>query len=158
MRRKDRERDRAFALEVIDSCEYGVAALSAEEDGAPYCIPLSLVREGDVLYFHCALEGRKLDLLRRDPRVCVTFVGSNVASEDDFTTYFRSACVTGTAFEITDEQEKIHALRVLCQRLTPGIMSRFDEAISRSLGRTGVWGIRMEEVTGKEKKRPGASA
>ena len=63
MRRKDRERDRAFAYEVIDRCEYGVAALGGAED-SPYCVPLSLVRLGDVLYFHCALEGTKLDRLR----------------------------------------------------------------------------------------------
>lgn len=155
MRRKDRERDRGFALEVIDSCEYGVAAMTDQENGMPYCIPLSMVRDGEVLYFHCALEGRKLELLRRNSRVCVSFVGSNVASEDDFTTYFRSACVKGTAFEVLDEQEKIHALRVLSQRLTPGAMPGFEEEISRYLGVTGVWGIRMEEVTGKEKKRPG---
>ena len=152
MRRKDKERDRGFALEVIDSCEYGVVAMAGEEDGAPYCIPLSLVRDGEVLYFHCALEGHKLDLLRRDPRVSITFVGSARVAEDAFDAYFRSACVIGTAFEVTEDQEKIHALRVICQRLTPGIMSRFDGAINRSLGRTGVWGIRMEEIVGKEEK------
>ena len=30
MRRKDRERDRQFALEVIDRCEYGTAAFAGE--------------------------------------------------------------------------------------------------------------------------------
>ena len=65
MRRKDRERDRAFAYDVIDRCEYGVAAM-AGEGGAPYCVPLSLVRLGDALYFHCALEGTKLDCLSSD--------------------------------------------------------------------------------------------
>lgn len=30
MRRKDRERDRAFAYDVIDRCEYGVAAMAGE--------------------------------------------------------------------------------------------------------------------------------
>ena len=68
MRRSDRARDRSFAFDVIDRCGHGVAALSTGGEG-PYCIPLSLVRVGDDLFFHCALEGRKLDLLRRDPRV-----------------------------------------------------------------------------------------
>ena len=43
MRRKDRERDKAFAYDVIDHCEYGVAALAGGEEG-PYCVPLSMVR------------------------------------------------------------------------------------------------------------------
>ena len=154
MRRKDRERDRAFACRVIDRCQYGVAAMTGE-GGTPYCIPLSLVRVGDVLYFHCALEGTKLELLAKHPQVCVSFVASNQAAEDKFTTYYQSANVTGTASEVTDEGEKILALRALCEKLTPANMSgdNFDRAIAKSLSRTGVWRIRIEEVTGKEKRR-----
>lgn len=154
MRRNDRERDQAFAYEVIDRCAYGVAAL-AGEDGVPYCIPLSLARVEDKLYFHCALEGTKLDLLRKNPRVCISFVASNQAAEDKFTTYFQSANVTGTASEVTGDGEKIQALRALCEKLTPSNMvgDNFDRAIAKSLPRTGVWRIQMEEVTGKEKPR-----
>ncbi len=154
MRRADRERDRAFAYEVIDRCEYGVAAF-ATGSGGPYCIPLSLVRVGDELFFHCALEGRKLELLRADPRVCVSFVCDTkptyVADKNNYTTYFKSAVVTGTAFEVTDAARKTAALRALCEKLLGGHMDAFDRAVERSLGVTGVWGIRMETVTGKEK-------
>lgn len=151
MRRTDRERDRVFALEVIDQCEYGVAAFSTGTD-QPYCIPLSLVRVGDELYFHCAMEGRKLDLMRANPKVCVSFVSSNVAARDKFTTYFKSAVVEGTAYEVKEDSVKVEALRALCQKLTPSNMEHFDRAIEKSLGRTGVWGIHIEQVTGKEKK------
>lgn len=156
MRRKDRERDRAFAYAVIDRCEYGVAAFSTGEE-VPYCIPLSLVRVGDELYFHCALEGRKLDLLRADPHVCVTFVTgaqpAYQAEENNYTTFFQSAVVAGTAFEVTDPAQKTAALRALCEKLLPGDMAGFDRAAARSLAATAVWGIRMEEAVGKEKAR-----
>ena len=76
MRRSDREQSLEFALELIDRCKHGTVAF-ATEDGAPYCIPLSLVRAGDKLYFHCAKQGHKTDLLHRDGRVCVTFVGAD---------------------------------------------------------------------------------
>ncbi len=154
MRRSDRERDRAFAYAVIDRCEYGVAAF-ATGSGEPYCIPLSLVRVDDELFFHCALEGRKLELLRADPRVCVSFVCDTkptyVADKNNYTTYFKSAVVTGTAFAVTDPARKAAALRALCEKLLPGHMDGFDRAVERSLGVTGVWAIRMETVTGKEK-------
>lgn len=156
MRRTDRERGQAFAYEVIDCCEYGVMALSAGEDG-PYCVPLSLVRQGDTLYFHCALQGRKLDLLRRDPRVCVSFVTDTepayIANELNYTTYYRSAVVTGSAFEVTDPAQKTEALRVLCQKLLPHHMAGFDKAAGRSLSVTGVWGIHIDQAIGKEKPR-----
>ena len=73
MRRSDRQRDLSFSLALIDRCSHGVAAISTGED-TPYCLPLSLVRIGNSLYFHCAHEGRKADLLRANPRVCVTFL------------------------------------------------------------------------------------
>lgn len=153
MRRSDRERDRSFALQVIDDCEYGTVAFSGE---SPYCVPLSLARAGDTLYFHCAFEGKKLEYLRKNPAVFVSFVSSNVAATDEFTTFFKSAMVAGQAYEVTKTDEKIQALRLLCEKLTPEHMEQFDRAIERSLVRTGVWAITMEEITGKEKaRRPG---
>ena len=153
MRRTDRERDRAFAYDVIDRCAYGVAAMT--DGDRPYCVPLSLVRVGDVLYFHCALEGTKLDLLRKNPQVCLSFVAENQAAEDKFTTYFQSASVTGEAAEVTEDQEKILALRALCEKLTPANMTgdNFQRAVAKSLSRTGVWRIAIREAAGKEKSR-----
>jgi nitroimidazol reductase NimA-like FMN-containing flavoprotein (pyridoxamine 5'-phosphate oxidase superfamily) len=44
-------------------------------NGTPYVIPLNYgYTEGKIL-FHCALKGKKLDLLRTNPQVCFT-VGS----------------------------------------------------------------------------------
>ena len=151
MRRKDRQRDRQFGLDVIDRCEYGTVAI---QGGEPYCLPLSLVRVGEDLYFHCALEGKKLDLLRAHSTVWVSFVGENTAAKDDFTTYFTSAMVKGTACEVTDEAEKVLALRALCEKLTPFCMAEFDDAVARSLPVTGIWKIRMDQISAKEKAVP----
>lgn len=155
MRRSDREQDRAFALELIDRCTHGVAAISTGED-TPYCLPLSLARVGDCLYFHCAKAGRKVELLRKNPRVCVTFVGGDVPAYVDsgsyYTTYFQSAIVTGTAAEVTQDEEKITALRAICEKMTPGQMGAgFDRAIEKSLAVTGVWRIDMDQITAKAK-------
>lgn len=159
MRRKDRERGPEFSLPLIDRCSHGVIALTTGED-TPYCIPISLVRVGSALYFHCAREGRQVDLLRRCPRVCITFVGEDdpaLEANGNYTTYFQSAVVTGTAAEVTEETEKVEALRALCQKLLPEHMSgdTFDRAIARSLAVTSVWRIDMDQITGKQKaKKP----
>lgn len=158
MRRSDRERGREFAYAVIDQCQYGVMSITTGEE-TPYCIPLSLARVGDDLFFHCALQGRKLDLLRRCPQVCVCFVtgvqADYIARENNYTTYFRSALATGTAFEVTDPAQKAEALRALCEKLLPGYMEGFDAAVARSLSVTGVWGVHMDQAVGKEKARKG---
>lgn len=154
MRRTDRERDTAFAYDVIDRCEYGVAAFSVDGD-TPYCIPLSLVRVGDELFFHCAKQGSKIVLLSKNQNVCVSFVTNTqpvyVEKSNSYTTYYQSAVIKGTAFEVTDPQKKTDALFALCKKLTSNDMDGFERAIERSLNATGVWGIHMSEVTGKEK-------
>lgn len=153
MRRNDRAQDRDFSLALIDHCTHGVMAIATGEP-LPYCLPLSFVRVGDDLYFHCAREGRKVDLLRRFPQVCITFVGEDrptFISPAMYTTYFQSAIVTGTASQVDNPQEKISALRALCQRLTPDHMEGFEAAIEKSLSVTSVWKIHMEDISGKKK-------
>lgn len=154
MRRKDRAQSREFSLELIDRCTHGVMAISTGEE-TPYCLPLSFVRVDDCLYFHCAREGRKLDLLARNPKVCVTFIGDDrpFYARPEYSTYFQSAIVTGTASEVTDPQEKWDALKALCAKMTPGDMDsgKFEEAMKMSLTVTAVWRIDLEEVSGKAK-------
>ena len=153
-RRVDRRRDRPCAYGGIDRGDYGVAAFSVEGD-TPYCIPLSLVRVGDELFFHCAKQGSKLALLSRNPNVCVSFVSNTqpvyLEKSNSYTTADHRAVVKGHAAEVTDPQPKTAGRFARCTPLTPHDMDGFERAIERSLGITGVWGIHMSEVTGKEK-------
>ena len=153
MRRNDRAQNRDFSVSLIDRCTHGIMALSTGEP-VPYCLPLSFVRVGDDLYFHCAHQGRKTDLLRRFPQVCVTFVGDDrpaFVPPAMYTTYFQSVIVPGTASEVKDSAEKVEALRALCQKVTPKHMDGFEPAIQNSLAATAIWKIHMEEISGKAK-------
>lgn len=151
MRRKERQMPEAFAWEVVDKCEYAFLAMTAE-DGSPYGLPVTIVREGRAVYFHSALAGRKVSCLRQSPRVCLSCVGDTRVPPGKFTTLFESAVAFGTAEEVTEDAEKIHALRLLCLRHTPDNMEKFDSAVQASLGRTGIWRITVEEITGKAKR------
>lgn len=62
----------------------------------------SLVRTDDkTFYFHCALEGKKLDILQKNPRVCLSAVTKckpTVGPKNgSFTLEFKSAIAFGTA-------------------------------------------------------------
>lgn len=151
MRRKDREQTRDFGLNLIDRCEYGVMAM-VDGEGGPYAVPLNLVRDGDRLYFHCALSGKKTDALRKNPAVCVSFAGGVKPVPGKFTTLYQSATVFGRAAEVCGREEKIYALRLLCEKLAASNMENFDSAIERSLDRTAVWRVDIEDITAKEKK------
>ena len=151
VRRKDREQDENFALMVADKCEYAIMSMVLE-DGSPYCIPLSIARDGDFIYFHCAYEGQKIDALKSHPSVCLSCVGDTRRAEDEFTTEYESAVIFGTAQRVEEEKEKIHALRLICERHTPKNMKNFDKAIGTSLNRTDIWRISIRHITGKAKK------
>ena len=74
MRKASREMDAAFALEVLDKAPY-VTVSMIKSDGSPYGLPLSLVRTDEkTFYFHCALEGDKLDCIRHCPTVFLSAV------------------------------------------------------------------------------------
>lgn len=151
MRRVDREMPEDFALMVLDTCEWAVLSM-IDLEGAPYCIPVNIVREGKILYFHSAKQGLKTDCLRRSPQVCLTAVGETFRPKDRFTIEFESVVVRGTVSEVLTDDEKIGALRLLCTRYTPDNMAFFDAAVSRSLFRTAVWKISITDISGKRKK------
>ena len=148
MKRKDRELTREQALEIVDRCIYGVVSAVTPE-GIPYAVPVDLVRDGDRLYFHCAHTGLKTDCLRHEPRVCVTFVDSRAEiDQPGLTTLYASAIVNADASEITDKEEKIRALHLLCQRFAPE-HPRSSGDFSECLSITAVWQLQIKEITGK---------
>ncbi|MDR2808484.1 MAG: pyridoxamine 5'-phosphate oxidase family protein [Spirochaetaceae bacterium] len=150
MRRRDREISRQEAEAVIDSCDFATLA-TVNPDGTPYCVPLSITRDGQWLYFHCAAEGKKLDNIRYKNKVSISFVSAVAIPKDDFTCNYRSAIVAGTAEELTIPSEKIAALKCICERFTKENMAHFDEAIAKSLSITSVWKVRIDSITGKAK-------
>ena len=110
----------AFALEVLDKAPYVTVSMT-RPDGAPYGLPLSLARTDEkTFYFHCALEGDKLDCIRHCPTVflsAVTKCAPTVGPKDgSFTLQYKSATAVGKAEIVTDREEKIAALRAICQR------------------------------------------
>lgn len=152
MRRKDCQRDAAFAWDVLEKADYATLSLIGT-DGAPYAVPISPVadRENGVLYFHCASAGEKLSALKGDERVCLTAVGSMSVVPFEFTVHYASAAVHGRAEVVTDEGERVKAMLLLCQHYDPKGMGRFDESMSRYFKATTVVKIIPEELVGKEK-------
>ena len=149
--------DAAFALEVQDKAPY-VTVSFTRPDGTPYGVPLSLARtDGQTFYFHGALGGDKIDCIAANPTVAlsaVTRCTPTVGPKDgSFTLQYKSAMAVGKAEIVTDEAEKIEALRAICLRFLPQHMDAFNDAIARSLKRTAVVKITLTAPpTGKRKQ------
>lgn len=156
MRKSQRRQHAGWALEVFDKAPY-VTLSMVRPDSTPYGLPISLVRSGDdTFYFHCAAEGEKLDCLKANPIVSLSAVSRCTPKfeeeKNNFTEYYNSAIALGIAEIVDDDDEKIKALRLLCQRFLPKYMNHFDEAIARSLSITTVVRITLTEPpVGKSK-------
>jgi nitroimidazol reductase NimA-like FMN-containing flavoprotein (pyridoxamine 5'-phosphate oxidase superfamily) len=148
MRRKDREITADEALAVADKCVYAVLS-TVSDDLSPYGIPVSIAREGETIYFHGALEGHKTDNLRRENRACLVCVGDVREPPDQFTVVYESAVVFGTAHEVTGDEEKLRALRLICERHTPSHMAAFEKEAAEGLKRTAVWSVHIDGISGK---------
>ena len=63
MRRKDKERDAAFAWQVMAEAPYATLSL-VDGEGRPYAVPVSQAAwpEGECIYFHCAIGGKKYEI------------------------------------------------------------------------------------------------
>lgn len=149
MRKSDRQKSAEWALEVFDRAPYVTVSMT-RPDGTPYGLPLSLVRrDSETFYFHCAADGEKLDCLGVNPVVSLSAVSKCTPryeeERNNFTEYYHSAVALGEASIVSDDDEKIMALRLLCERFLPKYMDHFDEAVARSLNRTTVVRIRLLE-------------
>src|SRR3954471_16414750 len=92
---------RAAIVGRIACCGHG-----ATGDGRPYLVPLAYGYDGDAIYAHSG-PGRKLDLMRAEPRV--TFEVDEAKAADRW----RSVIAEGTFEEIDDPYERTAALAVI---------------------------------------------
>lgn len=141
--------DATWALEVMDKAPYITVSMT-DTNGTPYSVPLSLARTDDkTFYFHCATEGKKLDILKTNPHVCLSAVSKckpTVGPKDgSFTLEFKSAIAFGKAENVIDDKEKQEALRAICQRFLPKHMDNFEAALERSMSRTAIVRITLTE-------------
>lgn len=146
-----------WALEVLKRAPF-ITVSFTRADGTAYGLPMSMACTDDrTWYFHCALEGEKLDAIRVHPEVCLSAVTKcqpTVGPRDgSFTLQYQSAVAFGHAELVTTDEEKIVGLRAISQRFLPQHMDAFDASIARSLGRTAVVCVTLSALpTGKRKQ------
>ena len=85
----------------------------------PYVLAFNFGYEDQTIWLHCAHEGKKLDILKRNPNVCVEFDTDHkmfARNEDVACSWrqaYRSVIVEGQAVFVNDYEEKIKGLNIL---------------------------------------------
>ena len=156
MRRKDREitdiQDILGIVKRNTTCNIAMV-----DNGMPYVVPMSygFSYENDklTLYFHSAKDGRKIDVLRRNPNVSFSIcVEKNIVIDDEQPCrsgrFYESVIGFGHVEFIEDIPEKCKALTHLMQRQSNGKHFEFNEQAANSVC---VFKILVDEFTGKRK-------
>lgn len=93
-----------------------VGRLGCHADGKTYVVPVSYAYDGKYIYVR-TFEGLKISMMRKNPNVCF-----QVDSLEDWADW-KSVIAWGTFEELTDEEERKEGLKVLINRILPGITS-----------------------------------
>ncbi len=148
IRRKDRQnKDKALQEAIIKVAR--VAHLGLCDNGQPYVVPLCFGYDSGVIYCHSALSGRKIELLKRNPQVCVEF-SSDGALEIDPTAckwglHYQSVIAFGKAELVIDVSEKKKGLDIIMAQYH-GTAVGYSE---KMLAGTAVIKIGIDQMTSK---------
>ena len=166
MRRQDREiKDHSIMLEIINSLPIGHLAMN--DAGKPYGVTMNYFSELDadrnaVLYFHGAKEGRKAEILARDPHVYFFAERDNGPKvilrpngNKSVTNLYVSVAGEGVMERIEAPEEKRRVLLAMANAFSDEPFESLPDAVAEM---TAIWKLALHDVTGKSNpplKRPG---
>jgi hypothetical protein len=155
MRRNDREITEISMIGSIFS-DADVCRVAFADNNIPYIVTMNfgfILGERNVLYFHCAHEGRKIDMLRRNDNVCFELDTDHKLFEA------KKACGWGMTFKsvvgfgkitiVEDPAERVEALDLIMNHYGGGGNYDYDE---RQMIKTTILRLDIKEMTGKQKK------
>ncbi len=149
MRRDRQQLSREECELILGRCTSGVLALTGD-GGYPYAVPLSYVYTDGAIIFHSAVEGHKVDAIRRDSRCSFCVIDQDEIKPAEFTTHFRSVITFGRIHILEDADEKVQALRLLGRRYSPDDEPGLQHEIDKSLDHVLLLRLDIEHLSGKQ--------
>ena len=118
----------------------------------PYAVPVSQAadEEAGAIYFHCALAGEKYEIFKDGCEAAMSAVSHAEIIPDEYTVAYASAVARGRLEIVTDEKERMRAIKILCMQFDPEAGEKYVSCMKNSGARTCVVRLSVEEITGKE--------
>ncbi|MEV0076346.1 pyridoxamine 5'-phosphate oxidase family protein [Nocardia neocaledoniensis] len=142
--------DRAELDAVLDAglvCHLGVLL-----GGSPVVLPTIYGRSGDTVYLHGSTgAGNMRAAIDNDISLTVTHVDGLVYARSamHFSMNYRSAVVRGRAVLVTDEAERMEALRLIVEQAAPGAWDRVRPPNRKEMAATMVLALDLTEASVK---------
>ena len=119
MRRKDKEIKNLRDVENVLK-EATVGRLGTCKDGEPYVVPICFVYNDGKILLHSVNEGKKIQHISQNPKVCFEVDLSEIILSDspcDYSFRYKSVIVDGEARIVKRLEEKIDALIKITEKI-----------------------------------------
>ena len=127
-----------------------VCHLGLVDGDEPYVVPVCFGYERNVLYFHGNLKGRKVELIKKNSKICFEMeidVEVKRAEEAcDWGIKYMSVIGVGRAYILEKEDEKSHALDLITKKYAGNALSFPKSEMDKTL----VMRVDIESITGKQ--------
>ena len=150
MRRKDRMITNTETLSILEKGEYGILS-TVSSNNEPYGVPLNYCSINECIYFHCAVEGRKINYINNNPKVSFCVVGKTEVLPDKFGTNYESCIVQGLVSESFGGEKQL-ALEGLIHKYSKNFVFEGLKYIEKLKDKTRVFKISIESISGKARK------
>jgi nitroimidazol reductase NimA-like FMN-containing flavoprotein (pyridoxamine 5'-phosphate oxidase superfamily) len=148
VRRKEKEISDRTEIEAVIH-EASVCRMGMCDGSSPYIVPLCFGYAAETFYFHCAAEGRKLDILAKNPEVCLE-LESGLALKPgvkacEWGMSYRSVIGFGRAERVEAPEAKRRALDLIMAHYAPGTFDYPEAALAKIV----ILKVRVRSMTGK---------
>lgn len=128
-------------------CQLAIAA-----EPTPYLVPLSYGYREEVLYFHSAAEGYKIELLKNNPLVSFSvFIDLGIVEAEEACHWgvrFRSVTGRGRVEFVVDPKQKEDALQLLMAQYS----DKEFELPPAAVAETTIFKLIIEQMVGKQSR------
>ncbi len=151
MRNHKKEVSQEIIGDILEKGEYGILS-TVGDHGYPCMTPMNYVYYNNCIYLHCAMEGERLDNIRRNNKVTFAVVSDTKILPKLFTTNYKSVIAYGEAREVDENLRKEVLLEVI-KKYSQDFLVTGEKYIKVSAHKTVVLEIKINHVTGKVSER-----
>ena len=149
MRRIKQQLKQEQCLAILKKATSGTLAVLGDDD-YPYAVPLSYVFHDGTIYFHSALEGHKIDAIRRHNKASFCVIDKDDVHGEEYTTYFRSVIAFGHISIIESLDDKLATAQALGRKYNPGDEAGLKRELEKSFAHMLMLKFHIDHLTGKE--------
>ncbi|MGD9397900.1 MAG: pyridoxamine 5'-phosphate oxidase family protein [Candidatus Thorarchaeota archaeon] len=154
IRRKEKAiEDKDEIISIIRNAKYITVAMSVDDE--PYLVTLShgYDVENYCIYFHCAHEGKKIDILKKNNIVWGQALQDYGYADGSCDHLYATAQFRGKVSFVGDLEEKRHALVTMIRALEPDPEKVIQEQVTeKSAKDVNIGRIDIEFMSGKKAK------